>query len=275
MISAYAVASLLGIHESHLAMIRLCIDASGGGKGHRAMAVAGYFAPVKDWSKFETQWAAALVEARVEQFHATDFYSCEGEFNGWDLDPARHAKFAKRFTAIAESKAGYGIARGIDVAAFKRVMAPVYATVRTDRTPHCKHTQLMFGVTTAVHEVCQLMRKRGEAVAVILEGGDGVCEVIEYHMWLKRKRVKWTENLVTMLPMGKDFLPLQAADLLAYEMWHHTTGVLGPNPRPPRRPALTRLLQRSRVELRIASHASLERAIPPFKAFLTRYPAGA
>ena len=81
-------------------MMRFFGDVSGKDV-HPIRVAAGYLGGPKHWRAFDREWQAALDEAEVKQFHATDFFTFNGEFENWALE--KQVKFAKRFTAIAVS----------------------------------------------------------------------------------------------------------------------------------------------------------------------------
>jgi hypothetical protein len=73
----------------------------GGDESSPVMAAACYLGRDDAWWAASAAWTAALRDAGVSPFDATDFYTCHGEFAGWNLNDDRHHEFAKRFRSIA------------------------------------------------------------------------------------------------------------------------------------------------------------------------------
>jgi hypothetical protein len=93
--------------------------------------VAGcYVAPERFWAAAEKDWARALKDAKVQHFHATDFFSCHGEFSDWKRGSKRHLQTGLRFAAITRSHSLIGIAISLDGAAYERIMQPEIKKIR-------------------------------------------------------------------------------------------------------------------------------------------------
>src|SRR5687767_1738130 len=162
--------------------------------GHRILVAAGYFNLAKKWEKFEPPWQCALNDAGVDYFHATDFFACRREFKGWVQNSPKQNEFSERFAKIANRRAGLGLALGVDVEAFERVLAP---EIRSVKTPHGRFTPLMFVTTKLLATFAKLIWKGREPIAVVFEREDGMGEVIDYFNFLKKRRDSWTEHVVS------------------------------------------------------------------------------
>lgn len=68
-------------------------DASGQSDGYEVLTIGGAVAPLAKWKRFDRDWEAVLKRERVKQFHATDFASSRGEYEGWNGDKPRRSKF--------------------------------------------------------------------------------------------------------------------------------------------------------------------------------------
>ena len=259
------------VKARYIAVIRCYLDASGGNRGDVAVVAAGYVASEAQWSIFEKEWGLALAEAGVRRFHAIEFYSSEGEFKGWAQK--KQDKFAKRFTAIAEKQAGIGIGRGIDLAAFERLLAPALESIRTARTPYRRFTPLTFCVTTCLYRIAWRLRATNEPIAAVIEDGPGSGEVFEYCNWAKRKRNRsWATAYASFATAGKAFRPLQAADLLAHELWRETTEFFRSGKLPPQRKSLKRLLRRDLIDHAVATDRDISNMVPEVQAYVQENP---
>ena len=221
----------------------------------RIFSMCGYVAHEAMWDEFITNWDQALSAAGVSQFHATDFFSCRGEFEGWVPDSKRHRQFERKFSAIAESMVTLGKAQGVVLAGFDRHMRKNKTILK--HTPNGRMTPHMW---CAMQCLLWLSKKSGrpidEPIAVIVERGKGNDEAINYLNWLKGREVPWMAPYVTIAPGGKELLPLQAADLLA----NHTQRELirhldSPGSKPHR--SMERLLKGGLIQMDVQTDENL------------------
>ena len=106
------------------------------GNDNDAVIAAGCYLGREDhWTEAVNNWVAALNDAGVSQFHATDFYSTRGEFDSdeWRYEHPtkgkipggpKHVEFAKRFSAIANDANLIGFAWACELEPFVSLLAP-------------------------------------------------------------------------------------------------------------------------------------------------------
>ena len=204
-----------GCRERQVIVLKLYLDDS---KRDNVFTVGGFIAPIEMWTdRFEPEWSLALRLAKVPAFHATDFFSFRGDFKGWDKDLPKHTKFAKRFAAIADNHTSACMARGIGLDGHAELVRNHPALIA--HAPHGRVTPTMWCTRTCLEWVTTTWKQRPphEAIAVILEEGDGVGEVIEYLHRLKKQAAPWMPPFVSFATGTKALLPLQAADYLVHE----------------------------------------------------------
>lgn len=248
-----------------LAVLRLYADSSG--KDSDLVRVAAcYIAESKKWTEFNREWQRALDQAKVNAFHATDFFNFQREFKGWDEDKAKHERFAKLFTAIAERRTEIGVAHGVAVEPFNRLLAPVLVGIKS--APQQRMTALMLCAGMMLHDVgVRWKRSRGQ-IAVLFEWEEGIGQITEYFQYLKHRiKAPWTDAFVSAGTAGKEVLPLQAADLLAHESWRRMKEHLRPTGRPVRK-TLTRLLRNSHLKIDCADEANIQSWLPSIQAYM-------
>jgi hypothetical protein len=252
-----------------LLLLRFYGDLSGNDR-QGLLVAAGYVGTDAKWDSFGVEWLRALREAKVKEFHATDFFSCHGEFEGWELGSKKHVRFAKRFTAIAESYGGVGVVCGLPVAAFREHLAPVFGTMRT---PHNRFTPKMLVTARLLSTVYRNLCGRGVQVAAIFEQEDGMGEVIDYFNFLKKHKEPWTDMFVSFATADKALHPLQGADLLAHEGWRHCNAVANKTGREVRK-SFKRLLANNRLDVELIDPDFLREAIPHISAWVAEHPEG-
>jgi hypothetical protein len=80
------------------------VDGQDGKRRPTEMFVGGCVSAVTKWEEFTPRWRAVLDEAKVTSFHATDFYSFQGEFRWFYKNGKpnlrRHARFRDKLADI-------------------------------------------------------------------------------------------------------------------------------------------------------------------------------
>jgi hypothetical protein len=79
-------------------MLQAYFDDSGTHEGSHNCVVAGYWGGVNRWKRFEREWSAVLARESIEEFHANEFWPrIKGErlkpYRGWTDE--RHATFIR------------------------------------------------------------------------------------------------------------------------------------------------------------------------------------
>jgi hypothetical protein len=83
------------------------------------LVVAGLLAADAHWALFESEWKAVLGEFGLTAFHMTDFATRRGEFRG--MDERLRQKLLKPLLEIIRSRAAHGFATAVHLEAFKEV----------------------------------------------------------------------------------------------------------------------------------------------------------
>jgi hypothetical protein len=211
-------------------IVRYYVDVSGKQRD-RVVAAGGYIASAEQWDAFEADWGNLLELAKAPgatttpPFHATDFFGCYRHFKHFDKGSEEHRELGEAFAILAFVHPAVGYGYGIDQRAFEKEMARVYRKVKT---PHGRMTPEML----VVSRVCNMAARgalrplSGKTAIAFIEEGDGVGEVIEWLWHLKRTGEPWTAAFENFVPVPKSEMPVQAADLLAYETWWEIARVL-------------------------------------------------
>jgi hypothetical protein len=236
-------------------------------------ACAAFVANEGRWRLFEAAWKQALIEARVSQFHSTDFYACEGEFKGWKRGSPKHRRFSKRFCSIAEKHVYAGFAHGIEVDAFKRLLEPRLKGLKS--TPNQRFTSLMLCCSYVLQDASQTLnsvrRDYPLNIAALFENEDGLGQAIGYYQNLKKIGIPWTQAYVSVGVGDKSFLPLQGADLLAHLSFRHLRRLLqhrGPGALPELAPPLKRLCQNQKMKIQLLKEEHITPILPQLEQYL-------
>lgn len=203
-----------------------CIDDSGNEPTKPHFILAGFVAPAKSWASLADEWQAALDEApKLDYFKMAEAASLHGQFhrrNGWT--EAKRDDRLITFTRIIRKNVGIRIHAKIANSDFDKYIKSIPVPKRmllTDSPYALLFQQIilamavradLFGMTTP----CDF----------IFDSQTGFSEEIQ-SQWpefkatiAKAKRKDWP-TMVGDLPIFRDekcFLPLQAADLYAWQM---------------------------------------------------------
>jgi len=193
-----------------MAMFAAYFDESGT-KDSKAIAVAGYISTVDQWKRFEGEWRDVLQEANIPFFHMAKYESRWGHYKPWS-DFKRKMILEKLILAI-RNRTRMPIGVAVSVADYEKVYGPSpLINVYT------------FCALQCISLVGKWAERSGyqELIAYFLESGAGYnCELDALTSLISgsdaRKREFRFGSLTTA--NKRDVLPLQAADVHAYETY--------------------------------------------------------
>jgi Protein of unknown function (DUF3800) len=193
---------------------------------------AFYVANAEQWFNFEQAWSAVLQrpEFDLRFFHATDYANSKDQFQGWDN--AKKLALAKcLFPILLPPNTWIGHGYGI----VNRDWAD--AIKGHDRLRALMGKPFMLCVQRLMEILLQYFRPlpSDHRVAVFFEDNDFKGEITKlWDNWLKPHDPQ--DRLISLNFAGKrDFVPLQAADFLAYESYKEIDRVRFDRPRPKRK----------------------------------------
>ena len=202
------------------------MDESGTHEGSPAISVGAFFAKPKVWSAFTTEWNVTkrrTGKAPVEVFHSTDCEALKGEFEGWS-ESERNVLVAQLMAVLAKHPlAGYGV--GINLRALEAAFASRPDLQEFFGSPYIVCFKL------AVETVIAAAEHFGsnEQLAFIHEANDYEMEAHKAFASIKKERKKHAGPMSLTFAGKSESVPLQAADVLAFETNKRT--------RDPKRPA--------------------------------------
>ncbi|HEX8274814.1 MAG TPA: hypothetical protein VF615_19430 [Longimicrobiaceae bacterium] len=206
-------------------------DESGTHAGSPAIAVAGYISTVEQWSEFTVEWKEALDEFGMPDsaaFHMTDFVNRRKHFKGW-TEEERRGRLA-RLIQIINRHVIASIAIVIPGAA--------YAAVMSDKAKRITGGAYGLAATACFMDAAALLEPTFPTVRIAYafeSGAKGIGQIMKvfqenFNDPVQRAKLK----LGGLTLAGKEVAPLQAADILAYEMFKHLPRQLGVESRRPR-----------------------------------------
>jgi hypothetical protein len=197
-------------------VIRIYIDESGTHDGSPVVAVGAYAGRLETWPAFIKDWNRAKDPIKV--FHAADCAAFKGEFEGWERE-ARDALVA-RLLAVPAKYELYGIATGIN---------RIDLLEAVEREPDLVGTPELVSMLTAsygmslIWVLLSLIQRteaagiRKEPLAIFHEENDFHAEAMKAFEFVKRRRTTHVGPMSITFVEKKEHVPLQAADVLAYE----------------------------------------------------------
>ncbi len=207
-------------------------DESGTDQGSPVVVVAGIVASAKQWSKFDQKWRKLVKAAGVSAFHMTDFESSYGEFKGWSSD--RKKEFIISLIEVIRAHARIFFLQGVKKEDFEAVL-PEFPEI--EKSPYnfcCELSAIAFDFWAGKSP------SRKEYTLVFERGNKFTTEIIAMF-----KKMKGADSITLM--DGKTCTPLQAADLLTYEMYKQFRNYVEQGLRPPRKSRIA-LLRGMKVE---------------------------
>jgi hypothetical protein len=214
--------AILAHRDGVVAVIEGFIDESGIHEGSPAVAVAAYLAEPADWHEFSMAWQAKLSSKGIRYFHAADCAALRGEFEGWDVTTKN--EFVAGLLPLIGKLRCAGVAVGIVLRDFEAAIAerPRYRDLLGTPYTACFHW--------VVQKIIGGLQHHGDLrnVALFHEINDHQHEALDDFQWIRLHR-DYGHHLVSLAFGTKEqFVPLQAADVLAYETFRRISNASGP-----------------------------------------------
>ena len=205
------------------------IDDSGNSSSSPIFVLGGFIAPIDKWQSFSTEWQAALdAPPTLEYFKMKEAARLKDQFHprkGWthELRDQRIDRFADIIHKHAHLRVSIAL-RNSDFKKYLRSIPAVNRGLAAD-TPYITLLSLMMVAVAHSRESYNLT----EPIDFIFDEQDGIEEELG-HFWPSTKRK--SENAINNflrdsfqhMPLFRDekeFLPLQAADLYAWQVRRH------------------------------------------------------
>jgi hypothetical protein len=180
--------------------------------GNRIVCMAGYLAIDQVWEAFSAAWGHALLQYGISWLHMKDFMSDQGEYAKWDW-PAK-LKMLETFTNIIKLSHLIGFGVVLDADAWRDVPREVREVSAQE---FC-----FIRIIKAVIARMKIARPR-DFVAVHFDCDKTFAPArFQRFLWARDKEPEGRYYLQTFcISEPRQFLPLQAADLLAWETRKH------------------------------------------------------
>ncbi len=231
-----------------MAVLAAYFDDSGSYPEHPLVVMCGAVASTKQWKDFSIQWNKVLRSEGISVFHMADCENFEGEFKGWT--PIRKRDFIVKLIEIVKKYKRQFIGSIVFCKDFDLVKP---------KFPNIPLTHKQFCINRCILHLSIWMEGSTERknVTIYFDRGNPLApEMVK--LFCEKSTPKWK----CVQGNKEDDIPLQAADLIAYDVFKYKKNELEGWPRPPRKSILSLLgnqKQQWSIETpeTIASHLAL------------------
>lgn len=241
-------------HQGHIAVFEAYFDESGdpANESLRVFTLAFVVAPANNWKRFSVTWNRILKRHKIDVMHMKEYEHCVNQFKGWDK-PKKEA-FASQLAGVLKPHIGLAHCHSMSTEVWRTKIAPeMGSNFRKTRGPYIF---LLQSCLEDLAEYGSALLPKGERIACIFDQNrlvagakpDCLGAAVDHYNDLKESR-GWGDIFASItFENKKDFVPLQAADMLAYEAFKDMVNISKGCPRQ-RRKLLQNLMQSERIHL--------------------------
>jgi hypothetical protein len=195
--------------DGNVIVIKVAMDESGVHDGSPVLTVGAYVARPGLWRDWTKRWNVA--KRPIKMFHAVDCANFAGEFKGWTAE--RRDPLVVRLLDVLRESDFPGCVIGLHMDEFRKAMAGRGDLLSTFGEPYvaCFHWVVQTIINVAVEVGSQ------ERIGFVHECNDYRQEALEAFAWIKRYGNPGHRVVGLTFAETRDYVPLQAADVLAYE----------------------------------------------------------
>lgn len=220
------------------------LDVSGNMPDQRICTVAGFVATSEQWDAFAAQWEDALLPFGLDFFHATDFASRQKQYKGWP--ESKRQDMMNALLTVIEHHTLASTAYGVSWDMYQNEV-PLNVQKLIGKAPYYF---LFFNLVTGVQEMFDAPARLAAGVPLdwevkyfLASGDKGSSQILK--AWMSKQAgtalARKEARLVSVeVELQTRLAPLQAADLLAFEVRRQLRLLLSGEDRPARYP-FTRL----------------------------------
>jgi Protein of unknown function (DUF3800) len=203
-------------------MFTAYFDESGTSDNEDVAVVAGYLSSVAMWNTFNARWSKLLAQYGIKQMHRSELETFHGEFSGWS--PIRRTEFVQKAHTIIKRCTYLPFGVAIVKRDFEEAFPLGHAARRFGLYSWGVH-----GCLTALGKWCQTKNLK-EPISFVFEAGSAGRDQVDktFAMLHKNNPDRSADDcqIRSWTFADKDVLPLQAADLIAYELYKLTVNAV-------------------------------------------------
>jgi hypothetical protein len=206
-------------------MVQVYFDDSGTGANDSVVVVAGYIASLLQWQRFDQEWRSLLSEFGVRVMHRAELENFRGEFVGWT--PAKRDVFVQKAQRIIRRRTYVAIGIAVIKSDFEKIIPETLKRFYGGAYGFC-----------AILCLARAKRwfdkaKQKDPIDWVFEAGTAGSGQIGHLLDAIYAKVEMRNDfrLGRWTFAGKDVVPLQAADVIAYEIFKHAVNRAVTQPR--------------------------------------------
>jgi hypothetical protein len=183
-------------------------DDSGSPDDTLAVVVAGFVASDEQWVEFERNWNDTLRQFGITLFHMREFAHSLGEFSRFKHEKEARELFLRKLMADIVLRVCHACGHAVLMNDYRAVNAVYALDGRFGLTPYALCGR------TCVRSVSDWAHRRGVSenqIRHVFEDGSSGKRTLEH-------RILRDKDIVPVFKKKHECVPLQAADLLAYEV---------------------------------------------------------
>ena len=186
------------------------------------VSVCGVVSSLEKWTAFEKAWKNVLDHYKISWFHMREFAHFKGEFSGWE--DYKRREFINALVDVMHKDVIGCIAATMSKYHFDGLTAQQRLAIGNDPYYLCFLACIIRSAETVLHLASE------ETVEVIFADNPNFKGKAG-EFWQRVKGQDSPESIrkrlgnITLDAEPRDVLPLQAADLVAYEINHHLTEI--------------------------------------------------
>lgn len=180
----------------------------------RVYTLGGYISTANHWKKFEREWNEALRDAGITTFfHMTTFEARKKEYEGWSNE--KRIQVLRRLHSVIKKRVFAGFAVSVVLSDYEEIM--------NDEIRGYFGNHHQFVTIACLRYIANWLRLQNykETVAYYFESGSGFDADVERLLRdiINDERMSNVYRVHSCSIVNKrDFAPLQAADIIAYEV---------------------------------------------------------
>jgi hypothetical protein len=235
-------------------MVTAYVDESGIHQGSLVVVMAGYFAVLEEWERFEVDWNEALRQAGVSTFHATDCRHGYGFFR--DMPREKRAELYKTMVQIVTSHHLIGTSSSTLLHDYENVMSDIPKPMFFKPYVLCFQHVLFDLYDCFVQSYIDHNEELSVVCGLQKDFGFEAHQLFRYVRIEAQAHSNYFERLNSITFVAENKAPLQAADLLAHETYLELLRRGDPTSDHPVRKSFLELSKRG-LEGHILDHRSL------------------
>lgn len=199
----------LAEREGVVAVFKVFLDESGTHDDSTVIAVGAYIGRPQTWRDWTKAWNKAKKPIKV--MHAADCQNFKNEFEGWDAE--RRDAFVRPLLPVIPAHNLIGVVIGIRLEDFQAALANRPDLMEVFGSPYGACVQW------TMTRVMEILAEGGkpERIAFVHEVNQYKGEAMKAFEWVKEHHNPLVSPVSLAFGSKEDFVPLQSADILAYE----------------------------------------------------------